>query len=697
MIEEAERKIYKISTSAIGWTIVFLVGIAEFLIGYLTATLPIGRWWTVNGWFIGYIWMFLFASTLARILGPKFRLNAAQLSAIIIPAYLAAGKNWIATNTGECKFFDQVACFFHPNVLMLNRLPTLQQYYSNAGLPPFFTIYSQEALELAWSGLQPGTSIPWGVWIGPITYWSLVFIASALTQWFIVSVILGPVWVDEERLVFPMALPAVYAVNTYTNRDERGRSALFKLREQRIFWIGICIGVAVSLPFYVVRFLAPAFEITGGFGVGAYWFNYIPITESVLPGAWIGGNLFLPLLLWLILCPYETLISFLLGWLIFCVIYPTIVHRAGIYPWSPGENFMWGGDFYGPPLPLGLIVHNGMIIGLALWYLWSARHRFIAGFRAITGKSYGELTDKGFPMRTAFWGLILSHLLWIAIWVAGNVPIIPAISLLIFVDIYNVVVARNVSVFGPWGVSCGDEIWENAWLAGPLSGAWGWEPQQGNPGLTAFALAARGYAYCPSQSNCGMGASTLAQIYKLGRDTGTDVKHLFMWVTMFIIVAIPIYITFDVWLIHHMGFENLNVAGQAALAFNAPSAALSLGITSITPWFGRVNIIEWSVWSIPGIILAIVLQLLKMKFTWFIIDPLMIVAGSYPHGAYMWPCALIALIVKYVLYRALGARRTAAIILPLVSGLCLGMGLFYIIGGIVVWSEAMSNIAANWR
>ena len=103
----SEKETKPIANTALGWIVALAIGVAEFLIGFLTTNLPIGRWWTVNGWFIGYIWIFMFVSFIAK-LTPKFRFNSAQLAAIIVPAYLAAGKNWIASNTGECKFFGAV-------------------------------------------------------------------------------------------------------------------------------------------------------------------------------------------------------------------------------------------------------------------------------------------------------------------------------------------------------------------------------------------------------------------------------------------------------------------------------------------------------------------------------------------------------------------------------------------------------------
>lgn len=80
-----------------------------------------------------------------------------------------------------------------------NKWETLFHQYIPEGMVP----QNKEAIRYLYEGLPRGMKIPWGSWIQPFFYWSVVVIGIYLAV-FCLVVILRKQWVENEKLVFPL-------------------------------------------------------------------------------------------------------------------------------------------------------------------------------------------------------------------------------------------------------------------------------------------------------------------------------------------------------------------------------------------------------------------------------------------------------------------------------------------------------------
>ena len=95
------------------------------------------------------------------------------------------------------------------------------------------------AITHLWEGLPRGTSIPWGVWIGPLFWWFTLFFAL-FAACFCITVILRKQWVEHERIVFPLARLPVLMIS-----DQPADSPWPSFFRTPGFWIGFGIGLTI--------------------------------------------------------------------------------------------------------------------------------------------------------------------------------------------------------------------------------------------------------------------------------------------------------------------------------------------------------------------------------------------------------------------------------------------------------------------
>ena len=87
-----------------------------------------------------------------------------------------------------------------------------------------------------YEGAQPGTAVPWEVWIPPLAWW-MVFIAVTALVTACIAVILRKQWSEYERLTFPLLSPVLEMCPS----DKRGEG----LVKNGPYWIGF--GLTLSL------------------------------------------------------------------------------------------------------------------------------------------------------------------------------------------------------------------------------------------------------------------------------------------------------------------------------------------------------------------------------------------------------------------------------------------------------------------
>ena len=70
-------------------------------------------------------------------------------------------------------------------------------------IPPSLIVQDEVAIKQFYEGLPRGQSIPWGAWIGPLSWW-LFFMAAFYLVLICAMVIMRRQWMDHERLLYPL-------------------------------------------------------------------------------------------------------------------------------------------------------------------------------------------------------------------------------------------------------------------------------------------------------------------------------------------------------------------------------------------------------------------------------------------------------------------------------------------------------------
>jgi hypothetical protein len=132
--------------------------------------------------------------------------------------------------------------------------------------------------------------------------------------------------------------------------------------------------------------------------------------------------------------------------------------------------------------------------------------------------------------------------------------------------------------------------------------------------------------------------------------------------------------------------------------WNPASAAMNLGVRAITWAQPPIPVHIAAAWEIGWMIFLLASYLITARFAVlsYFLNPIGIVAA--PNWWVGWVNPLIALIVRTLLTRAVGAKRAYEIIVELVSGLAVGFGLLFIVlGAYVFFGISLPTLAALWK
>lgn len=81
-----------------------------------------------------------------------------------------------------------------------------------------------------------------------------------------------------------------------------------------------------------------------------------------------------------------------------------------------------------------------------------------------------------------------------------------------------------------------------------------------------------------------------------------------------------------------------------------------------------------AIWSAVGFVFTIVCYLIRMRFSWFLINPVMI-PTSLALMDWAWLNALIALVIKIISARVVGTTKVERYVVPAASGLVFGFSI----------------------
>ena len=118
-------------------------------------------------------------------------------------------------------------------------------------VPHWLAPSDESAIRHLYEGLPQGVPIPWGQWVMPLAFWTVFVVSLYLVSFAVVS-LLRRRWVEEEKLVYPLAIVPLRLVEA--GGGER-RGAVF-LRS-RLMWAGFVFSAFLILYNYAADRLGP--------------------------------------------------------------------------------------------------------------------------------------------------------------------------------------------------------------------------------------------------------------------------------------------------------------------------------------------------------------------------------------------------------------------------------------------------------
>lgn len=236
------------------------------------------------------------------------------------------------------------------------------------------------------TGLEPGGSIPWFMWVKPLYWWLLGCLATVMASFF-ASVLFFKQWQEKERLVFPMATFPLELL------QESDRSRIPVVFRDRIFWIGFSITAGIIF-----------WNIAGYFAISLPRITlFDQIRTKAIPIGHHFPNYYLrvqPLIMGLAyLCPLDILFSF---WVynIVKIFKVGMLNRTGFTVGLPGQPTTAG--------DITMLESHGALVFLVGWSVWVARGHL----KETLKKGFNSLRseDDGSPVsyRMAWIGLFVS-------------------------------------------------------------------------------------------------------------------------------------------------------------------------------------------------------------------------------------------------------------------------------------------------
>jgi hypothetical protein len=257
-------------------------------------------------------------------------------------------------------------------------------HFLHPGLPSW-AVPSNDQNQMTWffEGLPRGNVAPYQAWFGPLFWWILLLIALC-TVIFSISVILRRQWVQNERLIYPLA-----SVGATMTEDAQGQFLPPSFRGG-LFWAGFGLGFGV-IGWNILNYfwsIVPKIPVSGAWVVFAKGF---PRINTRLNFYTAGFAYFANL---------NILFSIWVFFVIFFWLENGIINRIGYAIPRKPVNFSaetevtaWQGF--------------GALTVLVLWNLWTARSHIKAVFSKAFGRGNADDGDEMVSYRVAVVGLLL--------------------------------------------------------------------------------------------------------------------------------------------------------------------------------------------------------------------------------------------------------------------------------------------------
>jgi hypothetical protein len=406
MERKAEVKAERLVTPPILVAVIALIAFSQLVCAMIVSISTV-----LTGWFIGPVYFILVLELLGRRF-PRFRLRPAQLLVLLLPLWYAAGKAFMVTGAGGEGWGDIISLAETFRVRALAD-PAVRSWCWDL-TPSFVAPKDAAAVEKAWRGLIPGEMVDWALWLPSTAFWAIWLVVTTLIIVILVYTVVGPQTVEVERLVYPMSVPATVLLSSAGSWVEvkgKAKSKLFDLTDVRVkvFWIAFALGAVFLSVIPMVMEVLPIVPILGASLWGEIPLPFHQFTAAALPGAAFFTVFIIHQAILMTLLPYDVLITPIIIWLIFYVIYPTLGVRMGILPYEPDAEAranVWFG--LRPPFPMAEFGAIGLSLGVALLTLWEARG-------TISRVLKGEMSGAELPVKQLLYLFAGLFIVWLAL------------------------------------------------------------------------------------------------------------------------------------------------------------------------------------------------------------------------------------------------------------------------------------------
>ena len=503
--------------------------------------------------------------------------------------------------------------------------------------------------------LYVGGAVNWGAltpYIGLAIFLLLIYLLLV----FFLTTVIREYHIKVEKLPFPNILPVVEVVK-YGVVEK----TLFQIGKMIPFYIGFIIGLIVA-GISVMNYIAPVFPVF--FAWGQYYLGPTlgRFLKSICPSI-RGWFMFIPAdVAVFYLAPLDVLFTGTVWTFLGAILLPIIFVSAGVVP--AGKNVGFSGPFqwarmarFYVPIAVGIFA---VLFGLRT-YITSLR-------KAIKG----EKPEEGELHPLLVWGgFIALFIIYLAVWSAIGAPAVVAFVALLVWVIDSIGSAKIVGESGTWPSLGGSYVNMQA-IAYQTGMALGVYPSNPYKSTSSWALGAMvaytlpGYAYQSPATVWGCLTG-----YALAEHLKVRTKDIFIAMLVAFLVMAFIGPWEVLGYVSKAGINNLRLAWGMGDARFIRMKQVPYVLKS-----GYIISAEHATFFITAIILVGILWFLRMKFPWFILNPV----GLFFYDG-MWLLNVgTAFILKIITIKVFGAKAYERVGVPLAVGFLVGLGLGAFLG-----------------
>jgi len=595
----------------------------------------------------------------------KTKVSRETLVVLFTIFYLLQGGQWLVVGVPQWTIFplwtfNSMIYYYGASVAPYN------VYFANM---PRFLVPEPSAI----TALFNGGVFNWGAWFPAMAFWSIwsMVIYSGGFFW---SYLIRKPMVEEERLPFPFAQPTAYTLYAY-DQEVGGKRLLFNLGtpEGKMIWAGFILGALLFLPSGLADFL-PAFPTSAYIEV----IDTGPLQnlmQTILPGSSFSAWFVITDVMVLAFAPMDVLLTAVLTWIAFGIIYPVIGVRTGILPYSPGYDVSLYAQSVGP-IHLGWFWEVGIMVGVGVWMVFRYRKHIFQIFAVGLGrKTEGAREDGGVPYRVIAIGAIGTFILAILLFAVMGGNILMGIIGTIYFTLFMFGWTRFNAEAYPSMLPDTSQYIPQFYSIGQALGQWGPSPDI-NSLNTVYAWSAIGGV--GGIRVAGFASPNQFMSYKVSDMNKVEAKHV-LYISIIAIISGSIAIQFlSPWWYTVKG--GANTLGY--VSYNVWSMGNAWNVVGGTPTPPYASELAWDV--VAGTIFVFVSYALRARYAWFFINPIGVaLCGSW--AAFQGTSILVALIIKIILTRFAGPKWVESRYLPFLAGAFGGFSLVYYASAIIAY------------